>query len=61
MIFNGARHRAERPGDKQMLAEIERVTTAFLQAYLCDNKEQRNWLDKKAAAYVSSDAKMEQK
>ena len=61
MIFNGARRRAENPGDKQMLSEIERLTTAFLDAYLRGDTTQQKWLDTDAAAFVASDAKFERK
>lgn len=61
MIFNGATRRAEKPGDKQMLTEIERVTTAFLDAYLRGDDSQQKWLDTDASAFMSSDAKFERK
>lgn len=60
MLFNGATRRAQRPGDAQMLSEIEKVTTAFLDAYLRGDKQQQAWLDKDAAAYLT-DAKFEHK
>lgn len=61
MIFNGARRRAEKPGDKQMLAEIERLSTAFLDAYLRGDTDQQRWLDTDASSFVASDAKFERK
>jgi predicted dienelactone hydrolase len=60
MIFNGATRRAQRPGDAQMISEIEKVTTAFLDAYLRGDKQQQAWLDKDARAYLT-DAKFEHK
>lgn len=61
MIFNGATRRSEKPGDKQMIGEIERVTTAFLDAYLRGDDSQQKWLDADASAFMSSDAKFERK
>jgi predicted dienelactone hydrolase len=61
MMFNGARRRAEKPGDKQMLSEIERVTTAFLDAYLRGDTNQQRWLDTDASGFMASDAKFEHK
>ncbi|HEY9785354.1 MAG TPA: hypothetical protein V6D17_08130 [Candidatus Obscuribacterales bacterium] len=61
MIFNGATRRAAKPGDKQMIAEIERVTTAFLNAYLRGEESERRWLNSEAAKFVASDAKFERK
>jgi predicted dienelactone hydrolase len=60
MIFNGPRPFRERPGDRQMISEIERVTTAFLDAYLRNDTTQQQWLDRDANKYLS-DAKFERK
>lgn len=61
MIFNGATRRAEKPGDKQMLSEIQRTTTAFLNAYLRNDAREQKWLDTDAKAFLASDAKFERK
>lgn len=60
MIFNGATRRAPRKGDAQMISEIERLTTAFLDAYLRGDKQEQAWLDKDAASYLT-DASLERK
>ena len=62
MIFNGPPTRRQpRPDDKLFLENIERVTTAFLDAYLKGDAKAQAWLDKDAEAYLAPKARYEHK
>lgn len=61
MIFNGATRRSPKPNDKLQMEEIEKLTTAFLDAYLKGDERSRSWLQKDAKAYLGNTASCELK
>jgi predicted dienelactone hydrolase len=61
MLFAGAVRRQQTEADARMLPEIERVTTAFLDAYLNGDKSAKQWLNTETSKYLGQDATFERK
>ncbi len=60
MIFSGERFRGkDRATDKAFHEKIEKMSTAFLDAYLKSDPSQSKWLKQEAPAYLGTAAKME--
>jgi predicted dienelactone hydrolase len=61
MIFNGRRRGDPHPHDDLHMRQIERLTTAFLDAYLRGDAREKQWLTSEAPKYLGTGATFEQK